>query len=180
MITTMQSFLLPSKSVMVLTTPDVLGEEGAHLIDEGLYQMWYLDLDQDGFGDSDTSLKGCEGPSLFVAESGDCNDNDPLYNPDADLGCDGLDYDCDGKVDNDGDEDGFASITCGGNDCNDSDATIFLGTDEIWYDGIDQNYDLKDDYDQDEDGYVADAYASVSDLQSGDCDDENSNVLPDH
>ena len=158
---------------------DALGENGAHQIDEGLYHMWYLDIDQDGYGTNANSFEGCEAPSLFVATDGDCNDNDALYNPGASLGCHGEDYNCDGKIDNDIDEDGFPSAFCGGDDCNDNNDAIFPNTDEIWYDGIDQNCDDSDDYDQDEDGFVLDIYADLSDLESGDCDDEDSFVRPD-
>ena len=93
-------------------------------IDEGLIQFWYLDFDQDGFGDGQTFFEDCEAPSLFVGVVGDCDDSSELYNPDAELGCDGNDYNCDGDIDNDNDGDGFADITCGGDDCNDEQFTI--------------------------------------------------------
>lgn len=93
-------------------------------IDEGLIQFWYLDFDQDGFGDGQTFFEDCEAPSLFVGVAGDCDDSSELYNPDAELGCDGNDYNCDGDIDNDNDGDGFADITCGGDDCNDEQFTI--------------------------------------------------------
>ncbi len=58
---------------------------------------------------------------------GDCDDADPAYNPGADLGCDGNDYNCDDLMDNDGDEDGFPSVECGGTDCADNDPDIKPG-----------------------------------------------------
>ena len=39
-------------------------------------------------------------------------------------------------------------------DCNDEDASIYVGADDTWYDGIDSNCDGANDYDQDGDGVV--------------------------
>jgi len=49
------------------------------------------DVDGDGFGD--------RSPPVGVAPGSDCDDEDPSVNPDADEACDGLDNDCDGKID---------------------------------------------------------------------------------
>jgi RHS repeat-associated protein len=38
---------------------------------------WYADNDNDGFGDDSISLVQCTQPSGYVAQAGDCNDNDP-------------------------------------------------------------------------------------------------------
>ena len=94
-------------------------------VDEGVLILWTLDLDGDGYGDDAYSTAGCEAPSdLYVTIGGDCDDSDAAYNPGATPGCDGEDYDCDGAVDNDSDGDGYADSSCGGEDCDDSDATI--------------------------------------------------------
>ena len=99
-------------------------------IDEGLFQDWFLDYDQDGYGDDAFTQNDCEAPSnLYVEEGGDCNDLDPTYNPGATLDCSGEDYNCDGNVDNDLDLDGFPDEACGGNDCDDSDPLIYLAQD---------------------------------------------------
>lgn len=37
-------------------------------------------------------------------------------------------------------------------DCDDTDPTVHVGAEEVWYDGIDQDCDRVDDYDQDGDG----------------------------
>ncbi|MEC7949447.1 MAG: MopE-related protein [Myxococcota bacterium] len=93
-------------------------------LDDGLLQTWYIDADGDGFGETTATVEACEAPANAVLIDGDCDDSNPAYNPDAALGCDGEDYNCDGLVDNDGDRDGYAAGTCGGNDCDDTDASI--------------------------------------------------------
>ena len=107
---------------------------------------YYADGDGDGYGLSDTTTTACSQPSGYAAVDGDCNDASSDYSPGADPGCDGEDYDCDGLVDNDGDGDGYAADTCGGDDCNDDDASLFpsggvcvQGTDclSILNDGLD-------------------------------------------
>ncbi|MCB9795556.1 MAG: hypothetical protein H6741_22875 [Alphaproteobacteria bacterium] len=107
-------------------------------VDEGFTTTWYLDGDGDGYGADSSSIEACTAPSAsYVGVGGDCDDGDNDYNPGATPGCDGEDYDCDGSVDNDADGDGYAADTCGGDDCDDSDASILpeqgggcaLGTD---------------------------------------------------
>jgi len=86
---------------------------------------WYLDYDGDGYGDSALSATGCEAPSgLYVLDDGDCDDTDSSFNPGASPACDGTDRDCDGLTDNDADGDGYADHTCGGDDCDDTDAAV--------------------------------------------------------
>ncbi|MEC8277455.1 MAG: MopE-related protein [Myxococcota bacterium] len=63
------------------------------------------------------------------------------------------------EIDADGDGYGVSE------DCDDDDAMINPGADEIWYDGIDQNCDGASDYDADGDGYESDDYAGT------DCND---------
>ncbi|MEC7985979.1 MAG: putative metal-binding motif-containing protein [Myxococcota bacterium] len=95
-------------------------------VDEGIDQNWYLDYDGDGYGDSSIFVVGCEAPTpMYVAEDGDCNDLETMYNPGQAEGCDGEDYNCDGLIDNDSDLDGFSDISCGGNDCDDTNSSIF-------------------------------------------------------
>ncbi|MES2641597.1 MAG: MopE-related protein [Myxococcota bacterium] len=85
---------------------------------------------------------GCDGPDK---DSGD-TDTDPVISADADA-------------------DGYTTAT---GDCDDDDASVYPGADEVWYDGVDQDCDEASDFDQDEDGYDADA----------DCDDENGDISP--
>lgn len=88
-------------------------------------------------------------------------------------------------VTDDADLDGFASAAAGGSDCNDQDASINPGAEEIWYDGVDQNCDGASDYDQDGDGFESDFYFPSADdvnpdtsLPGGDCQDVYASINP--
>jgi large repetitive protein len=103
-------------------------------MDEGLTILWYQDDDGDGYGEDSTAIESCMQPSNgnFVSEGGDCDDLvSPLeiavlIFPGATEICDGLDYDCDGIIDNlDADEDGYIAESCGGDDCDDSDEDTY-------------------------------------------------------
>ncbi|MDP2317421.1 MAG: MopE-related protein [Pseudomonadota bacterium] len=94
----------------------------------------------------------------------------PLFLAALFVGCDGPDKDTgdtdtDPQITSDVDGDGYTEET---GDCDDDNATVYPGADEVYYDGVDQDCDAKDDYDQDEDGYV----------QEEDCDDENADLSP--
>ena len=69
----------------------------------------------------------------------------------------------------DADQDGVSNQY----DCNDQDADIYPGADEIWYDGINQDCGLGSDYDQDLDGAKTSAYGGP------DCDDKDPSKLDD-
>lgn len=91
----------------------------------------------------------------------DCNDNDASINPGAEESCsDGIDHNCNGKVDaadpnavgcpvmctdNDGDGYSIEGGVCGAMDCNDSDPNLNPGAMEICGDGIDNNCDARID-----------------------------------
>ena len=44
-------------------------------IDEGVVTVYYLDADQDGFGDPQDEVMSCEGLSGYVTNNNDCNDS---------------------------------------------------------------------------------------------------------
>ncbi|MBM74737.1 MAG: hypothetical protein CMK59_05005, partial [Proteobacteria bacterium] len=107
---------------------------------------WYLDFDDDSFGDENDSITACEQPENHVSDNTDCDDeNDAVY-PNADEFCNDIDDNCDDLIDEDTaldapvwyldfDDDGFGdendSITAceqpenyvsDNTDCNDEDA----------------------------------------------------------
>jgi len=68
-------------------------------IDEGLTSVtYYSDADGDGFGDPLTGFDSCLPPPDLVEDNTDCDDTNPLINPDAEeiLGND-IDENCDGR-----------------------------------------------------------------------------------
>lgn len=117
--------------------------------------------------DSNTA---CSGPACldadrdnYYAQDGcgtlvDCNDNDAVINPGAAEICtDGKDNNCNGSIDQqdpacgtvsctDMDGDGFSAEggDCGSADCNDNNASIYPGANDVCNDGIDQDCSGKD------------------------------------
>ena len=141
---------------------------------------FYMDSDNDGFGNAERSLISCEQPVGFVDNDVDCDDGDALVNPDAVEVCDGVDNDCDDKTDDaddsvegqvsvyvDTDMDGFgtgeALLMCeldegfadNANDCDDNNIEVHPNAIEVC-----------DDLDNDCDTLVDDADDSL-DLNSG-------------
>ena len=89
--------------------------------------VWYGDGDGDGYGDSTVTVADCNQPSGYVADGGDCNDNDSAISPAATEMCDTIDNDCDGTVDIgaadvtdyylDSDSDGYGDPSAGTESC---------------------------------------------------------------
>ena len=61
--------------------------------------IWYVDGDEDGFGDPNVTRQACEQPAFYVDNAEDCDDRQGTVYPDAPEICDGLDNDCDGEID---------------------------------------------------------------------------------
>lgn len=122
-------------------------------------QPWYRDADGDGFGNNSISRLSCSMPAGYVADNTDCNDSSAAIYPGAPEICDGLDNDCDGQIDEDGqftyyrdsDNDGFGNpgdfvkactqpigYVSNSTDCNDNNSTVHPGAPEIC-DGLDNN-----------------------------------------
>ncbi len=158
---------LASEGDWTLSIDDSWGSDGT-LID------WTLDIETGGSfddADGDGAVAGC----------GDCDDTNADIFPDAEETCgDGIDDDCDGVDDAlDGDLDLFENPDCGEiateADCDDADATINPGADEICADGIDQNCNADEDGENPDDIFDTDADGSPCDE---DCDDEDPTVSP--
>ena len=128
---------------------------------------WYADADGDGYGDDAASIAACEQPSHHVAQAGDCDDANDDIHPEANEICDGVDNDCDEEIDEnlgetwyidaDGDNWGDPQNTvlgceegegyvADGSDCDDGDAAVHPGADELC-DGVDNDCD--DEVDED-------------------------------
>ncbi len=115
---------------------------------------WYADDDGDGWGDSARSWPACVQPEGWVAQDGDCDDDDPGVHPDALETClTSADDDCDGDANEidaaagvelyeDADGDGYGGegiCLCEAEepytletseDCDDGDASVHPGAEE--------------------------------------------------
>ena len=145
-------------------------------VDENCVNLYYLDADQDGYGDPNNTITGWTLPDGYVENDEDCDDNDADEFP-------GQAWYKDS--DGDGYSDGTTQTACerpadykvelelisSAEDCNDGDAAINPGAVDICEDGIDQNCDGADEVcveDADGDGYPIDI----------DCDDTDASVHP--
>jgi PKD repeat protein len=131
--------------------------------------LWFKDNDGDGFGDDNDTMTSQQQPASYVAQGGDCNDNNAGINPDATEICNNVDDDCDGTIDEGFDFDGDGFTSCNG-DCNDNNSSIYATAAEVC-NGIDDNCNglIDEGFDVDLDGYT---------VCQGDCNDNNSNVNP--
>jgi len=114
---------------------------------------WFVDTDEDGFGDPLISETACDPPDGYTDIAGDCDDASDAVHPGATERCDDADEDCDGTIDEeavnpetfyaDGDDDGYGSpltttsacdspegYTDDATDCDDTVAAINPGADE--------------------------------------------------
>jgi hypothetical protein len=64
-------------------------------------QTWYVDHDEDGFGDDLATAVRCDTPVGHVDVGGDCDDSDATVAPSGTEICNAIDDDCDGLVDAD-------------------------------------------------------------------------------
>jgi hypothetical protein len=107
---------------------------------EGCEALWYLDLDEDGYGDPSVSVQACEAPEGHVGNAADCDDGDPAVHPGAEeIPYDGVDNDCQGGDLVDVDGDGHAAVEAGGEDCDDADPAVHPGAAETWENGATDN-----------------------------------------
>lgn len=170
--------------------------------------MWFGDADGDGHHGGSPAL-ACDPPDGWVEESTDCDDTDPNVHREAvDVCGDGIDNDCNGRVDDgddllswwpDEDGDGVAvevgeparecevqpgrAVARG--DCNDADPLAYPGAPDVPYDGVDSDCAGDDDFDQDGDSFQVDPSRVpgvdpnyVPDLTRLDCDDARADVHP--
>ena len=113
------------------------------LIDEDLPVMtFYLDADDDGFGDVNNTIEACSLPMNYAMVAGDCDDNNIAVNPEIiEEPYNGIDDDCDPlTLDDDLDQDGFLLV----DDCDDTNPNINPDAEEIVNNDIDEDCDGMD------------------------------------
>jgi len=102
---------------------------------------WFADLDEDTYGDAETTTTACDQPDGYVEDDTDCDDQDPaIYPGAAETYYDGIDSNCDASDEFDADGDGDDSSSYGGTDCDDQNAAIYGGAPETC-DGLDNDCD---------------------------------------
>ena len=123
----------------------------------------YPDLDGDGYGDDAAGVSSCELPEGMVAQGGDCDDEAPSVHPGVEeILCNGVDDDCDGRVDR------YVEEVCGDGVDNDCDGVV------------DEAY-LAHYVDADGDGWGSEEVFFCGEgvvSQGGDCDDARGSVHP--
>ena len=125
-----------------------------------------FDVDGDGYFDAENS--DCQ--DTYEASQLDCDDSDGTVNPgELEVGCNGLDDDCDPATPDEGDNDGDGVDVCSG-DCDDNNPDVSPDEDEVVCDGLDNDCDEDTADESDEDG---DSFSSCED-----CDDDNDQVNP--
>jgi hypothetical protein len=129
-------------------------------IDEGLLNIYFADLDLDGFGDPLNSMEMCELTEGYSEDNSDCDDGNSLIFPGASELCNDFDDNCNDLVDDglefftlyqDIDGDGYGSettiSTCemlngyalNAGDCDDANAFAFPTAVEVCGNGVDDD-----------------------------------------
>ncbi|MEC7986235.1 MAG: putative metal-binding motif-containing protein [Myxococcota bacterium] len=99
---------------------DLVDNNCNSVIDEDLGTYFYLDADEDGYGDTTQSTQACFLPEGYSTNDLDCDDANSSANPAQEELCDGMDNNCDGTIDEaiatdaavwyeDSDNDGFGN-----------------------------------------------------------------------
>ncbi len=78
---------------------DGLVDDEDDSLDPGSTSTWYLDGDDDGYGDLSEAVDACAPAEQYVEDASDCDDGDAGVHPAAVESCDLIDNDCDGDID---------------------------------------------------------------------------------
>lgn len=183
-------------------------------VDEGVLNTFYLDADIDGFGAPGEETEACEVPEGYAAVGSDCDDLDSEVYPGAVEICDEKDNNCDEEIDNgvgeimypDIDSDGYGDsegmltlceieegFVSQAGDCDDSNATVYIGADELC-DDLDNDCDDEVDegvgfmlyVDADSDGFgssTEEPVLSCVEIEgylttNSDCNDADTEIYP--
>ena len=189
---TTQNIFIPVQIESNGALTGVAGSAHTLFLKDAILHSYYIDGDQDGYGDPDMTIQDCSPPAGYVDNDEDCNDSDKEIHPGATEVCNNMDDNCNGVIDEgvhttfyrDNDNDGYGNpddsvLACllpvgysvNNTDCNDNDASI--NPDTVWYKDSDGD-GFGDAGDTTEScvapsGYVAD---------DTDCDDNDPNQYP--
>lgn len=87
-------------TVQATDTSGYVGTDAVAIVVDSCARPWYQDLDEDGFGSADQVIEQCDPPDGYVDNADDCDDLNSHVNPTQAEACDdGLDNNCDGRVD---------------------------------------------------------------------------------
>lgn len=78
---------------------DGVDQDCDSVVDEGVKNTYYADTDSDKYGDAKATSLACSAPAGYVVDNTDCNDKQGTVNPAALEVCNGIDDNCDTKVD---------------------------------------------------------------------------------
>jgi hypothetical protein len=144
---------------------DLIDNNCNSVIDEGVTITFYVDIDNDTYGNPSSTIQACTVPAGYSVNNTDCNDANAAVNPGATELCNGFDDNCNTVIDEgcttytffadtDGDTYGDAAnsttilvnvapsgYVTNNTDCNDAVAAINPGATEIC-NGIDDNCNL--------------------------------------
>ena len=123
-------------------------------------------IDDNCDGAIDEDMDG-DGWSLCA---GDCDDTDPERSPSLTEECDGKDNDCDDEVDEEIDWDLDGYFGCGGEDCDDGNATAYPGATEVPGNGVDEDCDGADTPGDDDDDDDVPGDDDSADEDEGGCE----------
>jgi hypothetical protein len=179
-----------TRTLRVTVRPTSVNDTAASLRFTTDYQTTVRNIDITVVVDVDA-----DGEASLAAGGSDCDDRDPAVFSGAVERCNGVDDDCDGRIDADAvdvltffadsDADGWGVVAvttqrCSvparfsprSGDCDDANSGINPGVTEQFYDGIDQNCDGESDFDADADGVDAAAFGGM------DCRDTDDASFP--
>ena len=126
--------------------------------------IWYVDGDEDGFGDEEVTRAACEAPESYVDNADDCDDAQGSVFPGADELCDLLDNDCDDEIDEDAVDSDLYYWDFDGDGYGDPDRPERVCRKEAWL--VENDRDCSDG-----DPAVNPDGVEICDLIDNDCDD---------